>query len=428
MFQTSQKNKKTTFCGLIGRKLGHSYSQSVHQRIGNYPYHLIELEPHQLEDFLLEKNYLGLNVTIPYKEAVLPYLDSLDPLAKAIGSVNTIVNKEGKLKGYNTDYAGLDFLLKNNHLTLTDKNVLILGSGGSAKMIGVYAKNHGCQRVSHLSIRQAFPPLSADHQEAQVIFNATPVGMYPNNQDLRLNLTAFPQLETVVDLIYNPLRTSLVLQAKSQGIQGIGGLDMLIAQAFFASQLFTDTSYPTDFIHQICQSYWQGIENLVFIGMPGVGKTTLGKKLADQLGRPFLDTDQLIEAVIHQPISEYISKVGEKSFRDLEEKIIHQVTKENGQVIATGGGAILSAKNRHALKQNGRLILLERPLEELSRKSRPLSASLEQVKRLWDERKTLYRESADLIIPVKSSIPTSYQEMQERLIKHAIISPQWTQP
>lgn len=408
--------------GLIGRKLGHSYSQTVHQELGSAPYQLIELEAKQLGPFLIQKKFRGLNVTLPYKESVIPYLDHIDPLAQAIGSVNTILHNQGCLYGYNTDYAGFAYLLNQRDLSVKHKRVLILGSGGSAKMVRQYAQDHDCQWVQHLSIRQANPNLNSNLSSAQIIVNATPVGMYPHNLDQRLNLKDFPYLETVIDLIYNPLRTGLLLQASALGIQWVGGLDMLIAQAFYASQIFKDDKYPLQTLENLCQQIQTTTENWILIGMPGAGKSTLARHLAKISGRPLVDTDHLIEAQTGQKLKELIPQIGEPAFRELEARVIAQVTKEKGQVIASGGGSILKPENRHAMKQNGRLILLKRPLKELTTKDRPLVRSLKDLEKLWQERQAIYQTLADLIIEVNPDPNITCQQLLKGLKANELIS------
>ncbi|MBG9979560.1 AAA family ATPase [Facklamia sp. DSM 111018] len=410
--------------GLLGRKLGHSYSQTIHQELGSAPYQLIELEANQLGPFLIQKKFRGLNVTLPYKESVIPYLDHIDPLAQAIGSVNTILNDQGRLYGYNTDYAGFAYLLNQRDLSMKHKRVLILGSGGSAKMIRQYAQDHDCQWVQHLSIRQANPNLNSNLSSAQIIVNATPVGMYPHNLDQRLNLKDFPYLETVIDLIYNPLRTELLLQASALGIQcqWAGGLDMLIAQAFHASQIFKGETIPLQSLEKLCQQIHATTENWILIGMPGAGKSTLARHLAKISGRPLVDTDHLIEAQTGQKLKELIPQIGEPAFRELEAKVIAQITKEKGQVIASGGGAILKPENRQAMKQNGRLILLKRPLEELTTKDRPLAKSLQDLEKLWQERQAIYQTLADLTIKVNHDPNITCQQILKGLKANELVS------
>lgn len=396
--------------GLIGKKLGHSFSAIIHHEFASYDYELKELDLEDFAKFMIEKAFLGINVTIPYKEQVIPYLDYLDPLAKRIGAVNTIVNQSGRLFGYNTDYYGFKVLINKLQLSLVGKKVLILGTGGTSKTVKAVLEDEGCTNylfVSRSSKDNAitYEDAITHHCDTSIIINTTPCGMYPNNDDLIIDLDHFNHLEAVIDVIFNPLRTTLLQKAKAKGVKYLNGLYMLVAQAFYASMLFTNQQLDDKLIDEVFNQMQKRKENIVLIGMPSSGKTAIGQEVAKRLNRKFVDLDDLIEAKINSSIKDYFLKHTEDEFRAIESDVIKEVAKLNGLVIATGGGAILKAENVQRLKQNGHLFWLNRGLELLTpTTTRPLSADFETLKKRYMERLPLYEQSCDTIIAANGSI------------------------
>ena len=392
--------------GCIGEHLPHSFSREIHGEIGSYAYDLKELTPEELPGFMTARGFMGINVTIPYKQAVIPFLDEIDETARAIGAVNTVVNRDGKLYGYNTDLYGLTRLIRRIGLDLSGKKVWVLGTGGTSRTASYAAEKLGARVVYRVSRTSREGSLSyeevlQDHTDAEIILNTTPCGMFPKPAEQPLSLEPFTRLEGVADAIYNPLRSRLVLDARSRGIPAEGGLYMLVAQAVRASELFLDTSYPEDLTDRIYNAILRRKENLVLIGMPGSGKSAVGKILTETTGKPLADTDLLIVEKAGKPISEIFREDGEPAFRDLESEIIRELSLQGGQVISTGGGAVLRPENVTLLRQNGRLFWLDRDPDSLiPTDDRPLADTSEKMKRLYQEREPVYRASADVIIPV----------------------------
>ena len=387
--------------GLVGYPLGHSKSPEIHKNFA-YKYDLFPMEEKDFIDFLEKKNFDGINVTIPYKVLALDFLDELDDLAKEIGSVNTVVNRNGKLIGYNTDYSGLDYSLKRANISLTDKKVLILGSGGASKTCHSLAKNRGARLIRIVSRTGLYNYQNLDEsKDFDIIINASPVGMYPNNLASLVDLNSFDKLEGVVDLIYNPLKTKLILDAEDLGIKYSNGLAMLVGQAYYSSNFFTGYKLPPYLIEDIIMKLEKQTSNIVLVGMPGCGKSCLGKILAKELNKKFIDTDEEIYKKSGLSAADYIIENGEEAFRKLESEVIEIAGKETNSVIATGGGSIINPKNQLALRQNGFIIYLERDLERLSQKNRPLSKDLENLKKLYEERKNTYESLSNLKIRVQ---------------------------
>lgn len=387
--------------GCIGKKLSHSYSVEIHARLSSAPYELLELDEGELSAFFAEKGFCGINVTIPYKEAVIPYLDELDPVAKEIGAVNTIVKKDGRLVGYNTDFCGLDALLSREGISLRDKTVMILGSGGTAKTARALAMAQGAKAVFVVSREKGrgdlvYEDLTDAAKQTEVLIQATPVGMYPQDEGKPVDLAAFTSLESVVDAIYHPLRSALVTEAAARGIKAVGGLYMLVSQAAKSAGLFHGTNYRNDEIEAIYQALLKEKENLVLVGMPGCGKSTLGRLLAERLGRPFYDTDQEVERLAGETIPALFSRGGEEGFRTIEKRVVAELSKTTGSVIATGGGTPLAQDNLLALRRNGRLVFVDRPLSELvPTEDRPLSKNREALEALYRERLPRYLALCD---------------------------------
>ncbi len=391
-------------CGLIGRKLGHSYSCQIHHAIADYSYDLWELEPEQLAPFLQKGDFAGVNVTIPYKQQVIPYLDDLSDTARAIGAVNTIVNRSGRLYGDNTDLAGMIALIRRLGLELHGKKVLILGTGGTSKTARAAAQQLGAAEVYRLSRSGREDAVTYEearrlHGDAAVLINTTPCGMYPAVEDCPLDPADFPRLEGVVDAVYNPLRTNLVLAARERGIPAQGGLYMLAAQAVYAGALFRGCQAAQADIDLAYRTVLRQVENIVLIGMPSAGKTTVGQLLARRTGKKFTDTDTLAEQRIGMTIADYFRTSGEEAFRAREQETVAEVSAVGGQIIATGGGAILRRENLTALRRNGLLVFLDRPIEQLTATvDRPLASDREALRRRYEERYALYRAAADVYI------------------------------
>ena len=391
-------------CGLIGRKLGHSYSCQIHHAIADYSYDLWELEPEQLAPFLQKGDFAGVNVTIPYKQQVIPYLDDLSDTARAIGAVNTIVNRSGRLYGDNTDLAGMIALIRRLGLELHGKKVLILGTGGTSKTARAAAQQLGAAEVYRLSRSGREDAVTYEearrlHGDAAVLINTTPCGMYPAVEDCPLDPADFPRLEGVVDAVYNPLRTNLVLAARERGIPAQGGLYMLAAQAVYAGALFRGCQAAQADIDLAYHTVLRQVENIVLIGMPSAGKTTVGQLLARRTGKKFTDTDTLAEQRIGMTIADYFRTSGEEAFRAREQETVAEVSTAGGQIIATGGGAILRRENLTALRRNGLLVFLDRPIEQLTATvDRPLASDREALRRRYEERYALYRAAADVYI------------------------------
>ena len=406
--------------GLIGEHLGHSFSAEIHARLGDEPYELKELPPDQAEAFLRNGDFRGINVTIPYKQTVIPVLDEISGTAEAIGAVNTIVRRNGKLYGDNTDAAGMTMLLQKIGADLSGKKVLIFGTGGTSRTAMFVAESLGAAEVIRVS-RSAregavtYEEAASEHSNAQILINTTPCGMYPRVGECPADLRDYPELEAVADAVYNPLRTNLVLAAQQRGIPAEGGLFMLTAQAVRAAELFRGTVYPAGTAEKIYRDLLREKENMVLIGMPGSGKSTVSAALQARTGRPVADTDRLIEEKAGKSIPEVFRKDGEKAFRDLESEVIREVSARSGQIIATGGGAVLRPENTAALKRNGRLILLERPAEELiPTADRPLADTREKLDRLRREREPIYRAASDCTVCTAGAPEETAREIESR--------------
>ena len=406
--------------GLIGEKLPHSFSKEIHEKLAGYTYELCELTPAQVPEFLKKRAFKGINVTIPYKQTVIPYLDVIDEKAKAIGAVNTIVNREGKLYGYNTDYDGMVALIRHAGLSLEGKTVLILGTGGTSKTAMAVANDLGAasvQRVSRTAKEGAISYEEAQRLPVQILINTTPSGMYPNPDGQPMDLSRFGWLEGVLDAVYNPLRTRLVLQARDNGARAQSGLYMLVAQAAVACEHFLGEKLPEGAFSKVYRTIHGEKQNIVLTGMPGSGKSTVGKILAQEMGREFVDTDTEIIRLAKKPISDIFAQKGEAYFRDLESQVIAELSQRTGLVIATGGGAILRAENVRRLRQNGRIYFLDRPVEDIVPTSdRPLSRDREALEKRYAERYPRYVTAADTRIPVLGGPDTVAQAIREEFL------------
>lgn len=387
--------------GLIGRALGHSFSPEVHALLGGgYPYRLIELEPEAVAPFLGSRSFDGLNVTIPYKRTALALCDALSDEARRIGSVNTIVRREGRLIGYNTDYYGFCRMAGAAGVSFTGKQALVLGSGGAAATAVAAATDLGAAAVYVVSRRGVgdgvidYEAAYREHADADVIVNATPVGMYPENGASPVELSRFPACSGVLDLIFNPFRTALLLEAERLGVPHAGGLVMLVAQAARSAALFTGEPVDPAREEETVRAVTRARENLVLIGMPGSGKTTVGRLAARRLSRPFIDLDAEIRSRFGKTPAAIIEADGEAAFRRLEARVAADVGRAFGQVIAAGGGTVLRRDAMDALLQNGRVARVNRPLNRLATNGRPLSMDGAALERLLAAREPLYRRYA----------------------------------
>lgn len=386
--------------GLLGEKLGHSFSSIIHQKLADYRYDLYEVAHDELANFMTEASFNGLNVTIPYKKEVMPYLDSIDEKAQAIGAVNTIKNQDGRLIGYNTDYDGFAYLLHKNAIAVAGKKVLVLGNGGAAAPVREVLKAEKAREVVTISRKgeNNYTNL-AQHYTAEVIINTTPVGMYPHNGESVIDLKNFTDLEAVVDIIYNPLSTKLVLEAGELGIHAVGGLDMLIGQAIRACEIWTDQKIAVSEWDKIAQEIMQLKQNIVLVGMPGSGKSTLAKLLATALGRESIDMDELFLEEYNRSAQEVIIKDGEEHFRQLEHELVKKCGQQNGIIISSGGGVVTREENYFPLKQNGIIICLKRDIFKLPLDGRPISQN-NDLEELYQKRKPLYERFSDFMVEV----------------------------
>lgn len=385
-------------CGLLGRKLGHSYSPQIHAFFGDYSYALFEKEPEDVEDFIRHGDYSGINVTIPYKKDVIPLLDELSPAAKKMGSVNTIVRRaDGTLFGHNSDYYGFISLVRHSGIQVAEKKCLVLGSGGTS--------NTAVKALSDLGARVVIISRSGEnnysnlhlHADARVIVNTTPVGMYPNTGASPIDLCKFPKLEGVLDVIYNPAKTQLLLDAEYMGIPHANGLWMLVAQAKESAEFFTGTSIADDVIETIHRKLTCQMQNIVLIGMPGCGKSTVASLLSVKTGRPVLEADAQIVALAGKSIPEIFAQDGEESFRTLETQVLGTLGKQSGSIISTGGGCVTRVQNLPLLHQNGKIFWLQRDLALLPTDGRPLSQK-NSPETLYSQRKQFYEAFADYVV------------------------------
>lgn len=383
--------------GLIGERLGHSHSPAIHSMLVDYAYELFPISPGAVASFIRQPNIGGLNVTIPYKETVLPLCDALSPQAMQIGSVNTLVYDEAhRITGHNTDYAGVCAMLKRAGIGLKGQKVLVLGTGGTCKTVLQVARDAGAREI--ITVSRSGPVTYENvhqHTDADILINTTPVGMFPNVEASPVSLALFPALRGVVDVIYNPLRTRLLLEAMDRGIPTAGGLSMLVYQAAEAASLFTGAAIAPERTEAVLRRMEQNLENIILIGMPGCGKSRIGRTLAKLSGRRLVDTDREVVRRAGKPIPEIFAEDGEAAFRALESNALREAAKKGGLVIATGGGSILSAENRLALRQNGHIVQIRRPLDLLTTKGRPLSVDLDA---LAAQRQPLYDALCDFTV------------------------------
>ena len=388
--------------GLLGERLGHSFSPPIHNALGNLDYSLVEVAPEDVEKFMTEHDFDGINVTIPYKQTVIPSLDEISDRAKKIGSVNTVINRDGKLYGDNTDYYGFSYMARSVGISFKDKKVVILGGGGTSLTAQAVTRDEGAREivVVDLGAENNYDNLYL-HYDAEVIVNCTPVGMYPKIDNKLITLEPFTKCEGVIDVIYNPSRTGILIDAKHRGLPYVNGLSMLVAQAKLAHELFFDVKVEDSEIERIKHQLELEKLNIVFVGMPGSGKTTLADIVAKELGRKVVDTDDMIVEKQGRSIPEIFAAEGESYFRSVEAQCVKEASLMEGVVIATGGGSILTYENREALMHNGLVLWLRCPVEHLARDGRPLSSDDDgKMREMLKNRTPFYEAVSDKIIDV----------------------------
>ncbi len=413
-----ESKTKTPRCGLLGRSLKHSFSPEIHARIGelagiDYDYGIFEKEPEEVENFARNGDWTGLNVTIPYKETVMEFCDEIAPEAREIGAVNAIVKRKGRIIGYNTDYFGFKRSLEESGVAVKSKKTTVLGSGGASKAVCKALRDSGAARIDIVSRtgKLNYENLK-ERQDAEILVNTTPVGMYPNTGRSAVFPASFPKLEWAVDVIYNPLRTNFLCQAKKAGIDNLSGMKMLVWQALSTAELFFDRKIDGKVAETIEAELIFNKQNYVFIGMPGVGKTTIGAILAGELNRPFYDVDEMVVAMEGKTIPEIFAEGGEDAFRRCESEVIAELSKVTGAVIACGGGVVTREENYYALAENGRILFLDRDIASLSAEGRPISQAV-PAEILYRRRLPLYTGWADDVVKIQKEAP---EETVSRII------------
>lgn len=390
-------NTKELKCGLIGKPLGHSYSPLIHSYLGDYSYTLTELEENEVGDFLRSGKYDAFNVTIPYKKTVMQFLDVISPEAERIGAVNTITHlPDGRIKGDNTDYYGFSYMLEKGGIDIEGKKVMIIGSGGASMTVRTVAADKKAREIVIITIDDNNEENLRKHADTDIIVNASPVGMYPNTNASPVSLDLFLALSGVVDVIYNPSKTSIILDAEERGIKCISGLYMLVAQAKAASEFFTGKTIDSAVIDKIVYKIESETKNIMLVGMPGVGKTTIGKRIAQKLNRDFIDIDEEIVKQSGVSIPEIFKERGEEHFRNLEHDVLGEFSKKSGLVISCGGGTVIRSDNRRLMKQNSRVVFLKRDLSLLPKDGRPVSQA-NDLGDLYKKRLPFYLDAADVV-------------------------------
>ena len=403
--------------GLLGERLGHSFSPQIHRDLAGYDYQLLPTPPEAVEDLFARRAFQGLNVTIPYKRTVMPLCDEIDPRAAAIGAVNTVVNRNGRLTGYNTDIDGFLYMARRAGVDMAGKKVVILGSGGTSRTARAAAGELGAREIITVSRHgeDNYQNLSR-HADAQVLVNTTPVGMYPNWGQSPVSLESFPALEGVLDVVYNPLRTALLLQAEERGLPRSCGLPMLVAQAKRAAELFTGRNIDDSRTEAVLHGLRGQLTNIVLIGMPGCGKTTVGRALAGKLGRTFVDLDEEIVRRAGMSIPEIFAREGEAGFRERESALVREFGERTGLVVSTGGGVVTRRENYIPLKQNGLLLHLRRDPASLPTDGRPLSQAT-APEELWRRRAPLYAAFADGEIDNNGTLARTLEQIEKEMTK-----------
>lgn len=404
--------------GLLGEHLPHSFSPQIHALLGDYEYGLFEVAPDGLEQFMRAHNFDGINVTIPYKKAVMKYLDCISPEAEKIGSVNTVTVRDGKLYGDNTDYFGFLYMIKKSGIEITGKKCLVLGSGGASLTVVAVLRDLNAKEIVIISRKgeNNYENINV-HSDAQIIVNTTPVGMYPNNLESAIDINLFPNLDGVLDIVYNPLKTKLILDAEDRGIPSAAGLSMLVAQAKRANEIFFGISRPDSVCEKIEKTLKTEFQNIILVGMAGCGKSTVGNALAKFLGKKFTDTDEMIVQNEGISIPEIFEKHGEDYFRVCETDAVKSVSKEKGLVIATGGGVVTREENFYPLRQNGIVVFINRDVEKLPTNGRPLSQQ-QGVKALFEKRLHLYRRFAHIEIDGNGTMQETAELIAKELEKY----------
>ena len=382
---------------VIGEHLSHTFSPQIHSYLADYSYNVKELKTSDLEAFMKSGEFDFLNVTIPYKKAVIPFIDEISPEAQAIGAINVVVRKNGKLYGYNTDYFGFSYMLDSSKISIEGKKALLFGNGGAAATIKAVLADKKIGETVVIDKEDNTPENLARHTDASVIINATPIGMYPNNGISPVELSLFPKCEAVLDIVYNPARTALILQAESRGITAVGGLSMLVAQAARGFELFTGEKYEYGIIEKIIDRICRDTQNIILIGMPSCGKSTVSALLAESLNRSFFDADDEFNKMHGITPATAINTLGEEKFRDMEAIVLQELGKRSGSIIATGGGAVTREENYPSLHQNGIIVYLKRDIDKLSTDGRPLSQK-GSLAALFEKRKAAYESFANITV------------------------------
>ena len=410
--------------GLIGEHLGHSFSKQIQTRIAeienvkDYDYQLVELDKEEFKEFMEKKDFKGINVTIPYKKDVIPYLDEMDESAKAIGAVNTIINVDGKLKGYNTDFGGFLYMVKAHNVHMEGKKVLIIGNGGACAAVKAVCKHENAKDiviVSRSANRGAigYDEMYTSHLDADIVVNTSPVGMFPNIANAPIDVSWFHKLECVLDVVYNPILTRLCFEAQEADIKRVVGLEMLIAQAKYTFEIFENMSFDDSIIDEIKKEMLKDRCNIVLIGMPSAGKTTIGKMLEEKLGKEFFDLDDMIIAKAGKSIPEIFQESGEAGFRAIETEVAIEASKMNNKIIATGGGVVKHKVNMDFLRLNGITIFIDRDIDKLisSDPNRPLSSSKQALQQMYKERYPLYQKYAAYIAVNNANIEETVDDI-----------------
>ena len=410
--------------GLIGEHLGHSFSKQIQTRIAeienvkDYDYQLVELDKEEFKEFMEKKDFKGINVTIPYKKDVIPYLDEMDESAKAIGAVNTIINVDGKLKGYNTDFGGFLYMVKAHNVHMEGKKVLIIGNGGACAAVKAVCKHENAKDiviVSRSANRGAigYDEMYTSHLDADIVVNTSPVGMFPNIANAPIDVSWFHKLECVLDVVYNPILTRLCFEAQEADIKRVIGLEMLIAQAKYTFEIFENMSFDDSIIDEIKKEMLKDRCNIVLIGMPSAGKTTIGKMLEEKLGKEFFDLDDMIIAQAGKSIPEIFQESGEAGFRAIETEVAIEASKMNNKIIATGGGVVKHKVNMDFLRLNGITIFIDRDIDKLisSDPNRPLSSSKQALQQMYKERYPLYQKYAAYIAVNNANIEETVDDI-----------------
>lgn len=410
--------------GLIGEHLGHSFSKQIQTRIAvienvkDYDYQLVELDKEEFKEFMEKKDFTGINVTIPYKKDVIPYLDEMDESAKAIDAVNTIINVDGKLKGYNTDFGGFLYMVKAHNVHMEGKKVLIIGNGGACAAVKAVCEHENAKAiviVSRSSDRGAigYDEMYTSHLDADIVVNTSPVGMFPNITNAPIDVSWFHKLECVLDVVYNPILTRLCFEAQEADIKRVIGLEMLIAQAKYTFEIFENMSFDDSIIDEIKKEMLKDRCNIVLIGMPSAGKTTIGKMLEEKLGKEFFDLDDMIIAKAGKSIPEIFQESGEAGFRAIETEVAIEASKMNNKIIATGGGTIKHKVNMDFLRLNGITIFIDRDVDKLisSDPNRPLSSSKLALQQMHKERYPLYQKYAAYVAVNNTNIEETVDDI-----------------